>query len=612
MNAKTSVYQLALSPDDQHLFCVGKGGKGKKRVVQYELGSFREVRSYDNGHTDSVFCLALSQTGKTLFTGGADYRIISWSTETGQILKEFLTGHNACVQDLALARDETNLYSCGRDGKVNRWNVDSGKLMASFEAGHSEWVACLTLSKTSLHLFSGGGDKKIIQWRALEGRKAHEFPQAHSEGVYALKLTLEEDFLVSGGGDSLVLLWDVKSRRVLKKLRGHEGQVRALVLSADNKFLVSGSKDQRVRVWKLGFLEVFRRLNKVLEAGDYETAKQILGEQLTTNNDLSELHEFYYLAGKFPVDYDQKLALRILEKFREEVDRLESQETDRPEVKASLAALLEKCYEVLSRANGTLATLGQYDIKEVALDERMQQLQDDLGELKQLRQFKLESEEKVRRLREALDQKQEESENKELLGNQLDSAFTFLQQQRGRIFKSFRGELQEGLKTGLVREETYDGELFEGQYKKGKRNGQGFLKTQLYSFEGNFRNDRPQLYSGVVIHFDPDGTQFEKQFKDILNYLGEFRGRTIHGRGTIYFRNGGFFEGEFVEDEINGAILGTLTLEREDESITRHECCYGYFQAQNVGRFTTLTQSFSCDFKTGELVRTIESESEPE
>ena len=68
----------------------------------------------------------------------------------------------------------------------------------------------------------------------------------------------------------------------------------------------------------------------------------------------------------------------------------------------------------------------------------------------------------------------------------------------------------EGLKEGKVKEETYDGEVFEGTYHKGKRNGAGFLRTPKYSFEGSFKNDRPLFYTGTVTHFDENNKPFEK------------------------------------------------------------------------------------------------------
>lgn len=54
-----------------------------------------------------------------------------------------------------------------------------------------------------------------------------------------------------------------------------------------------------------------------------------------------------------------------------------------------------------------------------------------------------------------------------------------------------------------------------------------------------------------------------------MNYIGEFKERKIDGNGTIYFRNGGFYEGSFIDDEINGAVIGTLYLENEDGSLEK-------------------------------------------
>ena len=67
----------------------------------------------------------------------------------------------------------------------------------------------------------------------------------------------------------------------------------------------------------------------------------------------------------------------------------------------------------------------------------------------------------------------------------------------------------EGLKEGHIKEETYQGVLFEGNYKKGKRNGPGLIKHPNYIFEGSFKNDRPLFYTGTVNHIDEEGN-FEK------------------------------------------------------------------------------------------------------
>lgn len=45
--------------------------------------NFKEIKAFENGHTDSVFCLAVSSSGKLIYSGGADYRIIAWDTDNG-------------------------------------------------------------------------------------------------------------------------------------------------------------------------------------------------------------------------------------------------------------------------------------------------------------------------------------------------------------------------------------------------------------------------------------------------------------------------------------------------------------------------------------------------
>lgn len=88
-------------------------------------------------------------------------------------------------------------------------------------------------------------------------------------------------------------------------------------------------------------------------------------------------------------------------------------------------------------------------------------------------------------------------------------------------------------------------------YKDGKRHGSGFIKNKFFHFEGQFEYDLPLLSTGTVLHYDLDGNAFNKQFKGILNYKGDFKGNNFHGKGTIYFWNSGHFEGFFDNDEVD-------------------------------------------------------------
>jgi WD40 repeat protein len=71
----------------------------------------------------------------------------------------------------------------------------------------------------------------------------------HEEKVFGVAFTPDGRGLISAGLDGMVRVWDVKTRREVRKWRGHEGGVLALSLSGDGKTLATGGRDSVVRLW---------------------------------------------------------------------------------------------------------------------------------------------------------------------------------------------------------------------------------------------------------------------------------------------------------------------------------------------------------------------------
>lgn len=71
----------------------------------------------------------------------------------------------------------------------------------------------------------------------------------HLRAVRCLALSPDGSRLASGGDENVVYVWDIKSARVVRRLRGHNQPVRTIAFSGDGGQLLSASLDGTVRLW---------------------------------------------------------------------------------------------------------------------------------------------------------------------------------------------------------------------------------------------------------------------------------------------------------------------------------------------------------------------------
>ncbi|HEX8236544.1 MAG TPA: WD40 repeat domain-containing protein [Abditibacteriaceae bacterium] len=69
--------------------------------------------------------------------------------------------------------------------------------------------------------------------------------------VYALATPPQGNLLATGHKDHLVRIWDLKRRKLLHVLKGHNSEVSRLAFSPDGSTLASGSYDGTVKLWHI-------------------------------------------------------------------------------------------------------------------------------------------------------------------------------------------------------------------------------------------------------------------------------------------------------------------------------------------------------------------------
>ncbi|KAJ1633729.1 WD40-repeat-containing domain protein, partial [Pavlovales sp. CCMP2436] len=75
--------------------------------------------------------------------------------------------------------------------------------------------------------------------------------QGHTQEAFCVLFDRSGRLLFTGSDDRLVKTWCARSGRLLRTLRGHEGEITDLAVGADNALLASSSTDNSVRLWRV-------------------------------------------------------------------------------------------------------------------------------------------------------------------------------------------------------------------------------------------------------------------------------------------------------------------------------------------------------------------------
>jgi hypothetical protein len=146
---------------------------------------------------------------------------------------------------------------------------------------------------------------------------------------------------------------------------------------------------------------------------------------------------------------------------------------------------------------------------------------------------------------------------------------------RGPTGKITKGTFYRGNILGdFVEFEYPSGVRYEGQInpKTKKYEGKGILRSDLFTYEGMFRDDHPEgagvmtFVTGEVRRGDFVGGHLSGKgwisWPDGAEYEGEVRMSQPHGRGRCEFGNGDVFEGDFVAGDVQGK--GKMMYSRKD------------------------------------------------
>ncbi|NJB84552.1 WD40 repeat protein [Lewinella marina] len=159
-----SLRRLAYDPVRDRLAAGGSDGK------VYLLDEPRlSLLASAPAHPPSVFALAFSADGNTLYTGGRDAALSRWDVSQDQLREQQrVTAHLMTINALALHPGGKYLATASRDKTVKLWQADTLELLKVIEVvrdkGHVNSVN--TLAWLDDHtLITAGDDRRVLEWK---------------------------------------------------------------------------------------------------------------------------------------------------------------------------------------------------------------------------------------------------------------------------------------------------------------------------------------------------------------------------------------------------------------------------------------------------------------
>ncbi len=197
-----NVLRLAMIPGKKQFVTAGPDSI----VHLWDMEQGKSIRQF-KGHSEDVYCVAVSSDGKTLVSSGDDKNIFVFDLKSGNKIKQLPRGHTDDVMTIRFNRNSSQLVSCGSDDKVICWDTDTWK---------QSWTRKLS------------ADLKIVQWspddkfvgctcdngklyvlNAFDGR-VHRTIDTPSSSAWAFSF-INEGRQILAAGDYLIQRYDVGS-----------------------------------------------------------------------------------------------------------------------------------------------------------------------------------------------------------------------------------------------------------------------------------------------------------------------------------------------------------------------------------------------------------------
>ncbi|XP_059598560.1 uncharacterized protein LOC100248769 isoform X1 [Vitis vinifera] len=162
------------------------------------------------GHKESVYALAMNDSGTLLVSGGTEKVVRIWDPRTGSKTMK-LRGHTDNIRALLLDSTGRFCLSGSSDSMIRLWDLGQQRCVHSY-AVHTDSVWALASTPTFSHVYSGGRDLSLY----LTDLATRESILLCTKEHPILQLALHDDGIWAATTDSSVRRWPAEGRNPQK------------------------------------------------------------------------------------------------------------------------------------------------------------------------------------------------------------------------------------------------------------------------------------------------------------------------------------------------------------------------------------------------------------
>jgi WD40 repeat protein len=255
------VIQSVAVTQDGRTMAAGGADFGVRVWGVADPGHPRPAGSPLRGHTATIYSAAFSPDGHTLATGSGDKTVRLWSVggTDGPTALATLTGPGSTVYAVAFSPDGHTLAAASADRTVRLWNVvDPATPVVTGPplTGPEGYVQSVAFSPDGHFLAAGSADKTVRLWNVENPQRAVALGgplRGPGKTVFSVAFSPDGRTLAAGSADKAVHLWDVSRPdhpvAAGPPLTGASGWVNSVGFSPDGRTLAAASSDEKVWLW---------------------------------------------------------------------------------------------------------------------------------------------------------------------------------------------------------------------------------------------------------------------------------------------------------------------------------------------------------------------------